>query len=76
MNQANEPESKRLINRTQIARAVFSAAESMGWITGCQQRINRMPKQFVVTGKPIGVGRAERLRRGCDASRPVEGVAQ
>ena len=30
MNQPNEPESKRLISRTQIARAVFGAAESMG----------------------------------------------
>ncbi len=30
MNKANESESKRLVNRTQIARAVFNAAESMG----------------------------------------------
>ena len=30
MNPANDSENKQLLNRTQIARAVFAAAESMG----------------------------------------------
>jgi ribonucleoside-diphosphate reductase alpha chain len=64
MNQVNEPESKRLVSRTQIARAVFSAAESMG--IADRKLVERMVGQVIE--------RLERTRSLPRAEQPLPGM--
>jgi ribonucleoside-diphosphate reductase alpha chain len=64
MNQADESKSRRLISRTQIARAVFSAAESMG--IADREVVERMVGQVIE--------RLERARSLPAAEQPLPGM--
>jgi ribonucleoside-diphosphate reductase alpha chain len=64
MNQVDESKSRRLISRTQIARAVFSAAESMG--IADRETVERMVGQVIE--------RLERARSLPAAEQPLPGM--
>jgi ribonucleoside-diphosphate reductase alpha chain len=89
MSQASESGSKRLINRTQIARAVFSAAESMGIadrevverITG--QVIKRLEKTQALPGaeQPLPgmedlVSTARRQRKRLPTASEIQAIVE
>jgi ribonucleoside-diphosphate reductase alpha chain len=64
MNQVDESKSRRLVSRTQIARAVFSAAESMG--IADREMVERMVGQVIE--------RLERARSLPAAEQPLPGM--
>jgi ribonucleoside-diphosphate reductase alpha chain len=64
MNQVDESKSRRLVSRTQIARAVFSAAESMG--IADRETVERMVGQVIE--------RLERARSLPAAEQPLPGM--
>ena len=64
MNRAKGSENKRLVNRSQIARAVFAAAESMG--IADREKVER------ITGQVIQ--RLEQTKSLPEAEQPLPGL--